>query len=110
VESHISRTTSEMWGTADSGSKCNKIGFACSAHKRNAWSEIGGDALSWSMEDLESKGRFPLCPQTRLLLPPNLLKTLTKSRFRDLLHLEFVPAHPRARWQLEYFPRTQECA
>jgi hypothetical protein len=81
-----------IWGWADSGSKCNKISFACSAHKRNAWSEIRGDALSWSMEKLESKGRFPLCPQTRLLLPPNLLKTLTKSRFRDLLHLEFVPA------------------
>jgi hypothetical protein len=30
-------------------------------------------------------------PQTRLLLLPS---SLEESRFHDLLHLEFVPAHP----------------
>ncbi len=57
---HLAKN-SEIWGTADSGSKCNKISITLIPNKRNPVSEMGCDALKWSMEKLESKGRFPLC-------------------------------------------------
>jgi hypothetical protein len=71
-------------GTAHSSSKCNKFSNCVIRNKHNAWSEIGGNALNWSMEKLESRGRFPLCPQTRLLLLPPSHEDPEESRSRDL--------------------------
>jgi hypothetical protein len=47
---------------ADSRSKCNKSNIALIGNKSNAVNEMMlCDMPTWSMEKLESKGRFPLC-------------------------------------------------
>jgi hypothetical protein len=77
----------------------------------------GADAWKWSMEKLESKGRFPLCPQTRLLLLPSSPEDAEESCSDNLLHLEFVPAHPALVTEREHgyispvsHPRTEQAA
>ena len=91
MESHISRKTSEMWGTADSSSKCNKISIALIRNKRKPVSEMGVRCAELVYGKAGKQRALPTLPQTRLLL---LLSSLEESRSHDLLHLEFVPAHP----------------
>ena len=89
--SHISRKTSEIWGTADSSSKCNKISIALIRNKRKPVSEMGVRCAELVYGKAGKQRALPTLPQTRLLL---LLSSLEESRSHDLLHLEFVPAHP----------------
>jgi hypothetical protein len=91
VVSHISRKTSEIWGTAHSSSKCNKISIALIRNKRNAMSEMGVRCAELVYGKAGKQRALPTLPQTRLLLLPS---SPEQSRFHDLLHLEFVSAHP----------------
>jgi hypothetical protein len=59
-------------------------------NKRKPVSEMGVRCAELVYGKAGKQRALPTLPQTRLLL----LSSLEESRSHDLLHLEFVPAHP----------------